>query len=50
MATKRLGKGLNALIRPKDQENLPSAGVTNIPISKIKKNPHQPRKNFDSTS
>ena len=50
MATKRLGKGLNALIRPKDQENLPSAGVTNIPISKIKKNPHQHRKNFDSTS
>ena len=50
MATKRLGKGLNALIRPKDHENLPSAGVTNIPISKIKKNPHQPRKNFDSTS
>ena len=50
MATKRLGKGLDALIRPKDQENLPSAGVTNIPISKIKKNPHQPRKNFDSTS
>ena len=50
MATKRLGKGLNALIRPKDQEILPSAGVTNIPISKIKKNPHQPRKNFDSNS
>ena len=50
MATKRLGKGLNALIRPKDQENLPSAGVTNIPISKIKKNPHQPRKQFNSTS
>ena len=50
MATKRLGKGLDALIRPKDQEDSPSAGVTNIPISKIKKNPHQPRKNFDSTS
>ena len=35
MATKRLGKGLNALIRPKDQENLPSAGVTNLSLIHI---------------
>ena len=51
MATQRLGKGLDALIRPKKEENvLSSAGVKTIPISKIKRNPHQPRKNFDSKS
>ena len=50
MATKRLGKGLDALIRPKNQGENPPAGVTKIPISKIKKNPHQPRKQFDSAS
>ena len=48
MATNRLGKGLDALIRPKNQGENTSAGVTNIPISKIKKNPHQPRKQFNS--
>lgn len=48
MATNRLGKGINALIRPSDQQDIPPAGVTSIPISKIKANPHQPRKHFDS--
>ena len=47
MATKRLGKGLDALIRPQKEQTVSSAGVSTIPISKIKKNPHQPRKNFD---
>ena len=46
MATKRLGKGLDALIRPQKEQAVLSAGVSTIPISKIKKNPHQPRKNF----
>ena len=50
MATKRLGKGLDALIRPKNQGKNSPAGVTKILISKIKKNPHQPRKQFDSAS
>jgi len=50
MATKRLGKGLEALIRPQSQDIVLPAGVTKIPISKIKKNPHQPRKHFDSKS
>lgn len=47
MVTNRLGKGLDALIRPHSQQDLSPAGVTTIPISKIKTNPHQPRKYFD---
>ena len=47
MATKRLGKGLDALIRPQKEQAVLSAGVYTISISKIRKNPHQPRKNFD---
>ena len=54
MATKRLGKGLEALIgtsvssNKKDQDR--SSGVTKILISKIKTNPYQPRKEFDKNS
>ncbi|MBN4081015.1 ParB/RepB/Spo0J family partition protein [Caldithrix abyssi] len=47
MATRRLGKGLDALIRPPELQDVSPAGVTTIPIFKIKMNPHQPRKNFD---
>jgi len=50
MATKRLGKGIDALIRPPSKQDIFPAGVTNLPISKIKKNPHQPRKKFDKKS
>ena len=50
MATKRLGKGINALIRPPSKQATSPAGVTNLPISKIKTNPHQPRKKFDKKS
>ena len=50
MATKRLGKGINALIRPPSKQDSSPAGVTNLPISKIKTNPHQPRKKFDKKS
>ncbi len=49
MATKRLGKGLEALIRPNSSKILESSkpsGVSNILISKIKTNPLQPRKEF----
>ncbi|MBT3478682.1 MAG: ParB/RepB/Spo0J family partition protein [Candidatus Marinimicrobia bacterium] len=48
MATNRLGKGIDALIRPPEKQDISPAGVTTIPISKIKANPHQPRKHFDN--
>ena len=47
MTTKRLGKGLDALIRPTEKQDVSSGGVTKILISKVKMNPHQPRKIFD---
>ena len=47
MPTKRLGKGIDALIRPPSNQDIAPAGVTSIQISKIKTNPHQPRKTFD---
>jgi len=47
MPTKRLGKGIDALIRPPSNQDIVPAGVTSIQISKIKTNPHQPRKTFD---
>ena len=50
MPTKRLGKGINALIRPPSNQSISPAGVTSLPISKIKTNPHQPRKIFDKKS
>ncbi len=50
MATKRLGKGIDALIRPPSNQNIAPAGVTSIQISQIKTNPHQPRKTFDKKS
>ena len=52
MATKRLGKGLEALIRPYEEMQTPvPAGVTEIVLSKIKANPNQPRKDgLDNTS
>ncbi len=52
MATKRLGKGLEALIRPYEETQTPvPAGVTDIALSRIKANPNQPRKDgLDKTS
>ncbi len=52
MATKRLGKGLEALIRPYEEMQAPApAGVTEVALSKIKANPNQPRKDgLDNTS
>ena len=49
MATKRLGKGLEALIRsnsPEILEDSKVSGVLSVLISKIKTNPLQPRKEF----
>ena len=50
MSSKRLGKGLEALIRPAEEEKTPSTilGATLIPVKSIKENPHQPRKVFDA--
>ena len=53
MATKRLGKGLEALIRSdnsSNEEKVKHAGITKILLSKIKTNPYQPRKEFDKKS
>ena len=47
MPTKRLGKGIDALIRPPSNQAIAPAGVTSLPISKIKTNPHQPSKTFN---
>ena len=49
MATKRLGKGLEALIRsnsPEILEDSKVSGVLSVSFSKIKTNPLQPRKEF----
>ena len=52
MSRKRpgLGKGLDALIpqRSDFQPVLPTSSVNQIPISRIKPNPRQPRVNFDA--
>jgi len=48
VSDKRLGKGLEALIRPiTEKKQLDSKNVELIPIKSIKENPHQPRKIFD---
>ncbi len=46
MVTKRLGKGLEALIRPYEETQVAAspASITDILLSKIKANPNQPRK------
>ena len=51
MSNKRLGKGLEALIRPRSDEKIPEHhGVDKISIRFIKPNPYQPRQKFDETS
>ncbi len=45
MSSNRLGKGLEALIRPR--EDSISAGTYKININNIAPNPNQPRQNFD---
>jgi ParB family chromosome partitioning protein len=50
VATKRLGRGLEALIRPKEDAQLAAPGTNRIPIKDIALNPHQPRKTFDADS
>lgn len=50
MPTKRLGRGLEALIRPQGEDTPASPGTARIPIIDIQTNPLQPRKNFDPES
>ena len=58
MSVNRLGKGLEALIRPEaEQKKKPAKkptiakpGVTEIPIKDIRPNPNQPRRDFDESA
>ena len=55
MSVNRLGKGLEALIRPEKEKkkspvkrvSTPMPGVTEIPVKDIHPNPNQPRRDFD---
>ncbi len=53
MSSKRLGKGINAIINTRPEDNFDSLvelGVSEIKLSDIKPNPDQPRRDFDSKS
>ena len=53
MSSKRLGKGINAIINPNPKKNANSysrSGFNNVKISNIKPNPDQPRRDFDKKS
>jgi ParB family chromosome partitioning protein len=45
----RLGRGLEALIRDIDEQQLPNAGITTVPINRVLPNRYQPRKRFDTS-
>ena len=51
MPNKRLGRGINALIQPREeQEKKEQSGVNELSIISIKPNPNQPRHDFDETA
>ena len=59
MSADRLGRGLEALIRPKTERtkskivrsaSLEKPGVTKIPLKNIQPNPNQPRRDFDENT
>ena len=53
MSSKRLGKGINAIINTTSKENANSSsrpGVNRVKINYIKPNPDQPRRDFDEKS
>ena len=53
MSSKRLGKGINAIINPDFKKNTNSSistGVNKVKINDIKPNPDQPRRDFDKKS
>ena len=47
MATKRLGRGLSAIIKTDVNLSNSKKGVTLLPLDSITTNPNQPRKNFE---
>ena len=53
MSSKRLGKGINAIINPTSKKNANSSnrpGANKVNINNIKPNPDQPRRDFDEKS
>ena len=53
MSSKRLGKGINAIINPTSKKNVNFSnrpGVNKVKINNIKPNPDQPRRDFDKKS
>ena len=53
MSSKRLGKGINAIINPTSKKSGNSSsrtGVNKVKINNIKPNPDQPRRDFDKKS
>ena len=50
MARKRLGRGINALIRETPDETLASKAILHLSLKLISPNPHQPRQEFDQSS
>jgi ParB family chromosome partitioning protein len=57
VSVKRLGKGLEALIRPKSEQKKPivktittKPGVMELPLKNIRPNPTQPRRDFDESA
>jgi len=53
VSSKRLGKGINAIINPNPKKNADSStrpGVNRVKINNIKPNPDQPRRDFDKKS
>ena len=53
MSSKRLGKGINAIINPTSKKNANSSSrpsVNKVKINNIKPNPDQPRRDFDKKS
>ena len=50
MATKRLGRGINALIRETTDESAQTNPIFHVPLKLVSPNPHQPRQKFDEKS
>ncbi len=53
MSSKRLGKGINAIINPTSKKSTNSSnrpGINKVKINDIKPNPDQPRRDFDEKS
>ena len=50
MATKRLGRGINALIRETTDESTQTNPIFHVPLKLVSPNPYQPRQKFDEKS